>query len=213
MHQLAEGEKCNNSPHCKHCSGDHSSTSRTCSKYKDEENIVHMQIDSKISSSEARKIYFEKSKKGTMASEIQKRLTPVESEKDKIIAELRAEIEALKSKITTIESAYERHRDDSQKERQQERKQKTITPTSSSPQYNQSSQRLSRKERTFISPPTTRSSTKKNEKNPPHVFDKQLRSSSRKHPIEISPTDTNHTRGKRLSCLTNADEYAIDVDE
>lgn len=210
-HQLANGEKCNNTPHCKHCNGDHSSTSRTCSKYKDEENIIRMQIDKKISSAEARKMYFEKAKKETMASFVQKRLTPVETEKDKIIAELRAEVMSLKSQLTTIQNDYSRlSREDSQKGGQKERKQQAVTPTTSSSESSQISQRSSRKDRTFISPPNPHRSTKNKEINPD---ERRTRSRSRKHPIEISPTGTSHPQGKRASRRSSADDNAIEVDE
>lgn len=212
-HQPANGEKCNNTPHCKHCQGEHSSVSRSCPKYREEENIIRMQIDQKISTAEARKIYFDKNNKETMASEIQRRLTLVETEKDKIIAELRAEVKYLRSKLDSVfDELSKRCQEDSQKEVQQEVRQEVVTPASSSSEQKKKSQRLSRKDKTFISPPATRSSSKKIGNISLNDSAGHTRSRSRKHPIEISPTDTNHNR-KRPSCLSNTDENAIDVDE
>lgn len=212
-HDLADGEQCKNAPYCKHCKGSHSCTSRTCQKYKDEENIIRMQVDCKISTAEARKIYFEETTKSTMASKIQKRLDQAESTKDKIIAELRAEVESLKSKLNTILNDRNQTRSDLQRKTQQETPSKPVAPTENSSGSCQNSQRLSRKDRTNNVPPATRSTMMKNANNSFNEYDMRTRSKNRKHAMEIALTDSSHSHVKRPSLPPDAETHTIDWDE
>lgn len=208
-HVLAEGEQCNNPFYCKHCKGPHSFSSRSCPKCKDEENIIRMRIDRKISAAEARKIYYEETTKETIASEIQKRLDQSESAKDKIIAELRAEVESLKTKLNTVLNEFKkRTSNDSLKETRPQLPLTPVTPVATSSGPNQNVQRQSRKDRTFKSPPNT---TKKNNSSVANV-EIRTRSKSRKHTMEISPTNFPHSQVKRPS-LPPDDDSTIAVDE
>lgn len=209
-HELAEEGPCNKAPYCKHCKGPHSSTSRTCPKYKDEENIIRMKIDRKISTAEARKIYFGETTKDTMSSEIQKRLTQSESAKDKIIAELRVEVESLKSKLAIILNEDRQNHEDTQMKIQQEAPSKPMTQIDCTLGSSQCSQRQSRKDRTTKSPPVTRSNMRKNANSALHEYDKRMRSKSRKHTMEISPTDRSHSHVKRPSLPPDTEEHSID---
>lgn len=212
VHSLEDGEKCSNAPYCKNCEGSHPVTSRTCQKYKDEQNIIRMKIDRNISSAEARKIYFAETTKETLASEVQKRLDQSESAKDKIIAELRAEIESLKTKLTTILNK------EKAKNNTESRKEPGMAQTSTKPSSSescQSLQRLSRKDQSFKSPPSmARDSARRNEsKNWQIDNERRTRSKSRKHAMEISPTDMNFKNIKRPSLPPDANGSTVEVDE
>lgn len=194
---VTEGEQCSNAPYCMHCQGAHSPIARICPKYKDEVNVIRIRVDKKISPAEARRIYAIESQKETIASEVQKRLRQEESSKDKIIAELRAEVESLKRKLEAIVNDT---RLVSPNVSRPEKTTVSVEPSSSKPKQN--SQRLSRKDKTFVSPPPTHSDTRRTA-NLSVNEGIRTRSKSRKHLMEMSPTDASSNSNKRATLIAD----------
>lgn len=160
--------------------------------------MIRIRIDRNVSTAEARKIYASETQKETIASEVQKRLTEEESNKDKIIAELRAEVETLKRKLEAIINGQRlKSRDSSQIEK------KSVFLQANSSCSNQNTQRMSRKDKTFVSPPSLHSDIRRTAD---HAMDEAIRtrSRSRKHLMEISPTDVTHKSGKRASLIADS---------
>lgn len=196
-HQVAEGEQCSFAPYCMHCKGGHSPVARSCPKYKDEENVIRIRVDKNVSTAEARKIYASELQKATIASEVQKQLSQAESAKDKIIAELRAEVASLKQQLEAIVNNPRINLlNNSQQENKPEMAPPAAVPSSSSNKLNK--QRMSRKEQTFVYPPPARSVNGRTEHHSVEEITR-TRSRSRKHLMEISPTDHNHNGNKRAS--------------
>lgn len=214
-HQLTDGEQCTNTPFCLHCKGAHPVSSRQCAKFKAEESIIRMKVDKGLSFSEARKIYAEEINKQTFSSELQKRLTQEESTKDKIIAELRKEINTLKTQLQTLMEDREAKPCSESRKKETARNNPTTGlshPNSNSSQNGQNN-RPSRKDKYSKSPTSNQKDNKKADNLAPMEHDRRTRSRSGKHLMEISPVDSNHTRGKRPALQPNTGENTIDIDE
>lgn len=201
---LAEGERCENPPHCYHCNNGHSVTSRDCPKYKEEDKIVHIKVNQSVSFAEARRMYSEENKRESIARIVQDQLKQELAAKDQVIANLQRQLDALTKQVTALRSAL-KARTHSQSPAPQPLSSQPISAThSSSSEQTQSAtstqknnSRPSRKDKAFISPPTKWNNNRSNEKEHGADYDNRTRSRSRKHQMEISPTDTSNHRGKR----------------
>ncbi|XP_055622173.1 uncharacterized protein LOC129765769 [Toxorhynchites rutilus septentrionalis] len=98
---LADGERCENPPHCFHCKNGHPTTSRDCPKYKEENQIVHIKVNQCISFIEARRIYNEENKKESIQNQLKQELTA----KDILIANLQKQVDLLAKQVAQLKSA------------------------------------------------------------------------------------------------------------
>lgn len=79
--------------------------SRECSKYKEEDKIVHLKIDRRISFGEARRLYSEENRRETIARMIQNQLKQEVAKKDQLIATLQKQVADLAKEIAILKSA------------------------------------------------------------------------------------------------------------
>lgn len=218
-HELAEGDKCQNTPHCLHCKNEHAITSRDCPKYKSEEKIIRIKVDQGISFPEARRIYTEETKKETFANVLQDRLNRELAIKDQIIAELQKQVAALAKELSELKDVLKSKSNDqapvaTNAKASNSRKplSQTSTSTNSSitampaPAPQNKSIRMSRKDKSDISPPTPTSS-----RNDIRTYDLRNRSRSGKRHMDMSPS-TGRSQGKRFSALPSSSD-PIDIDE
>lgn len=103
-----EGEQCQNPAFCLHCKENHPITSRDCSVYQQETEIIQVKTDNRISFGEARRVIRERGKE-SYASALQNRLLQNEKEKDIIIKNLRKELETVKAELNRIKKAIPTH--------------------------------------------------------------------------------------------------------
>lgn len=186
-HTLTEGEKCQNPPHCPHCNDGHSVISRDCPKYKSEEKIIRIKIDQQTTFTEARRIYAEETKKSSFADVVQDRLNRELEMKDKMIATLQKQVTALAKELADLKNALK------PKSHSQSPAPASSSTTSDKKSGQSAQNRMSRKDKSFISPPAKKSNC--NDKN---SYDLRNRSRSGKRAMEISPT-TDISLGKRSS--------------
>lgn len=108
----SEGGRCTLDPYCKHCKGAHPPTSKVCPKYKREEAIIKIQVETGVTFAEARREYEKRNQTqphGTPThAEVagaQKRLEAIskENEKDNEIRLLKEEIEKLKRTTSELD--------------------------------------------------------------------------------------------------------------
>lgn len=220
-HEVAENEKCNNTPHCLHCKQGHAVTSRDCPTYKSEQKIIRIKVDQGISFTEARRIHAEETKKQTYSNVFQERLNHELAIKDQMIATLQKQVATLAKELAELKKAL-KSRSHSQSQAPANAKPSDTRMPASQPSQAQissatkcdhksasSSQqknaRMSRKDKSIISPPAVTSGTNTN------VYDFRSRSKSIKRHMEISPTSSNPT-GKRFSAQPSDDD-PIDLDE
>ncbi|XP_055590039.1 uncharacterized protein LOC129742202 [Uranotaenia lowii] len=111
-------KNCPNPPHCNNCLGPHPTTSRSCSKYLEEQSIIRIRIDRGLTHSEAIKEY--KSRINSQ-SNLQARINNIASTEnnlqiktlEKQIAELLKTNQELQAKIAKLENQICRDTDDS----------------------------------------------------------------------------------------------------
>lgn len=192
---VTEGEQCANTPNCFHCNEEHPIMSRECSKYKEEDKIIHLKIDRGISFGEARRLYSEENRRETIARMIQNQLKQEVAKKDQLIATLQKQVADLAKELAILKSAPQEP-------------QPTFTKPSSLPPNSsvaptrvsgtsRKTEHQSRRDKTFVSPSAEDNGT-----------DDGIRTRSRsgKRVFEISPTDSRGNRGKRVSnhpCTSN----------
>lgn len=199
---VPDGEQCNNSPYCMHCKNDHTVTSRDCPKYKEEDKIVHMKVDQCISYSEARRRYTMENKRETIARVIQDQLKQEIVAKDQTIAKLLKQVADLTKELASLKSSIEPHPGKSPSFSQDTQTQHPASIRSTEAGPSKKTTRESRKDTVFIPPPTRKDNR---DNDPDNII--RTRSRSGKRQFEISPTDTNNSRGKRLS--TNIETYHV----
>lgn len=212
---VADGEQCNNSPHCMHCQNEHSVTSRDCPKYKEEDKIIHMKVDQCISFAEARRRYADENKRETIARMIQDQLKQELAAKDQMIAKLQQQVADLAKELTSLKTALKPRSDNPSPPAVNTLSQATTsspaTHSSEVASKQQANTRASRKDADFIPPPTKKKDHRRIDPDP--TIGVRTRSRSGKRQYEISPIDTNCVRGKRLSSKTETCHASIDVDE
>lgn len=185
---VAEGEQCENTPHCLHCKKEHSVRSRVCPKYKEEDTIIHMKIDRGISFGEARRLYNEEHRRETIAQMIQNQLKQELVAKDQLIAALQKQVADLAKELASLKSTL--------REPQLPLAQRTsIGNQASTSGTAPKTQHQSRKDKGFVMPPA------KSNDNLENGIDNSIRTRSRsnKRVLESSPTDRNENHGKRVS--------------
>lgn len=101
-HEIPEGEQCTNPPNCLHCKTGHPTTSRDCPKYKQEEKIVHLKVDRGISFVEARRMYAEENKQGTIAEVVQEQVQQQLAAKDQVITSLQKQVAVLTKELVAL---------------------------------------------------------------------------------------------------------------
>lgn len=214
-----EGQQCENTPHCFHCKNGHAVTSRECPKFKEEDKIIHLKVDQCISFTEARRLYTEENKKDTIARMIQDQLKQELAAKDQMIASLQKQVATLARELASLKSAI-KSRSHSQSSTPQDTQpastQQSLlaqpspsTLTSHTGVTSKTDTRESRKDKAFISPaPKTKDNLDIESK-----IHTRSRSRSGKRSIEVSPTDSINTRGKRKSNLAGASSNTVNIDE
>lgn len=212
-HTVIEGQECKNPQYCFHCKEGHAVTSRECPKYKTEEKIIRIKVDQGVSFPEARRIFGEENRRSTIANVVREHLNQELAEKNLLIETLQKQVAALTKELSTLKKlikATPRDQSPSTSRTRSSSSQQNRSTTSSakpvSPQKT-SNTRLSRKDKTFISPPTN---WKDNQKTGNDV---QTRSKSGKRHMEISPTDHNKNSGKRAPNQKEIDDGVSDMDE
>ncbi|XP_062541452.1 uncharacterized protein LOC134209486 [Armigeres subalbatus] len=191
---LADGEQCKNLPFCMHCKNGHHISSRDCPKYKEEDKIVHIKVDQCISYIEARRRYNEENRRETIARKIQDQLKQEVATKDQLIVTLQKQVATLTKELSSLKASL-KHRSQSQSS--------VVTRPVNDNLSLQSSQSIissknantheSRKNTAFISPPSRRKDNRTQES----INNIRTRSRSGKRQFEVSPTNSNATRGKR----------------
>lgn len=202
-HDIPQGEQCSNAPLCLHCKAGHHITSKECPKYKEEEKIVRMKTDRNISFTEARRLCTEAAKKDSFSSVVQEQIQQDLIAKDQLIKTLQNQVAVLKKELITLKKSMQsRHQSQTRSPRDQ-----SIPTTTTKPHTQLSpcsslqkdacvqNERLSRKDQSFISPPTKRRDNRKANNNEHYM---QTRSRSGKRQLDISPTETINDRGKRI---------------
>lgn len=179
---LAEGEQCENTPHCFHCRKDHSIRSRECPKYKEEDKIIHIKVDRGISFGEARRIYNEENRRETIARVIQNQLKQEIATKDQLIASLQKQVAELAKELASIKSAL--------REPQQPLTQTTSPKETQSSATTSKTQHKSRKDESFVSPPAKRKD------NRDKGTDNSYRTRSRSNKCELGMSATGDLRGR-----------------
>lgn len=196
-HDVPEGEQCVNPPNCLHCKTDHQVTSRDCPKFKEEEKIIRLKTDQGISFAEARRICAEETKKQTFAGIIQNQMHQELAAKDQVIAALQKQVAVLTKELANLKKllkpSAQNHSPVPQEPRPSASSERSVSQTTQSVS---NTDRLSRKDQSFISPPARRREIRKSNK---LDYDVQTRSRSGKRPIETSPTEVINNRGKRIS--------------
>lgn len=221
QHTLAQGQQCQNPKYCFHCKDGHAIISRECPKYKMEEKIVRIKVDQGISYPEARRIFAEENRKDTFSNVFQERLNKELAAKDLLIGTLQKQVAALMKELSALKEII-KPRSQSQspapsKQRssssQQNPSAQNSTPASTKPASppKTSTDRLSRRDKPFISPPSDWRDKQKTDKSKKGKYDIQTRSKSGKRPMEISPTSNDSNRGERFP--TQADDDAFRMDE
>lgn len=217
-HEVVQGEKCNRTPHCMHCKKEHAVISRDCPKYKSEERIIRLKVDRGISFPEARRIYGEETKKDSFANVVQDRLNHELAIKDQMIAALQKQVATLAKELNELKSVIKSksHGQSSVGTSTKPSNPRNSTAQPSLPSNASStampapaqnkSNRLSRKDKSYISPPTLASNI-----NDMKTYDLRNRSRSGKRHIDISPS-TDNSQGKRFSAQP-ANSASIDIDE
>lgn len=215
-HEVPEGEQCSNLPHCLHCQAGHQVTSRDCPKYKEEETIVRLKVDKNISFIEARRIYAEEKKQGTIAEVVQEQIQKQLAAKDQVIAALQKQVAMLTKELADLKhslgparssqpspSSHEQSVSDFKKPAA---KATMTTPVKRSmPAQND---RLSRKDQPYSSQSTSQQDRHQHRQE--HGM--QTRSRSNKRQMEISPTESNNHRGKRISAPSETISTSIDIE-
>lgn len=217
-HDVPEGEECVNPINCLHCKKGHQVTSRDCPKYKQEEKIVRLKVDKGMSFAEARRIYTEETRQETFAAVVQEQIQQQMAAKDQLIATLQKQVAALAKELASLKNVLKSRSHSqslSQSEHSPSSNSQTLLPktTPSTPaQQNIPSQsnRLSRKDQTFISPPGNQ---KENRRAKKQEYDVQTRSRSNKRHMEISPTETVNHRGKRTAATSHTTNKANDTEK
>lgn len=214
---VADGERCNNAPYCLHCRNGHSITSRDCPKYKEEDRIIHMKVDQCISFTEARRRYNEENKRETIARTIQDQLKQEIAAKDQMIVALQKQVAALTKELASLKS-FLMPQSQSQSSAASNTEILPTLPSEQSPAFTSSQSaepsqknngRKSRKDSGFIPPADKRKESHDNGS----VISTRIRSRSGKRQFEISPTNSNSKRDKRVSAQSASKQSSIDVDE
>lgn len=103
-HELIKGAKCSLPAHCKNCGQDHSPVSKQCPVYREEEAIIRLKIDRRLSYSEARAEYRKANGGTSISSVIQGRLHTEETEKDRTIKLLQEQITSLQKTVAILQA-------------------------------------------------------------------------------------------------------------
>lgn len=215
-HETPDGEQCEKPPNCLHCKTDHQVTSRDCPKYKQEEKIVRLKIDNGISFAEARRMCAEETKEQTFAGVVQQQVQQELATKDQIIATLQKQVAMLTKEVAVLRKLVKPRAQsqspaplDSQPSasNQTPSPKITATPVQQKP-LQDSTDRLSRKDQTFISPPPR----KDNRKNTKSDYDIHTRSRSSKRPMETSPNEAYNSRGKRSTKQPTTGNTTVDTE-
>lgn len=106
-HEMIENTPCIAPPFCKNCKRGHSTTSKDCPVYREEEAIIRLKTDRGLTYAEARSEFRETHRGPSYSSVTQARLCTATDEKDRTIELLRKEIEALKEMISALKSQIE----------------------------------------------------------------------------------------------------------
>lgn len=215
-HDVPEGERCNNPPYCHHCKSGHQVTSRDCLKYKQEEKIIRLKTDQRMSFSEARRVCAEQQKKKTLAGVVQGHIQQELAEKDKLIVTLQRQVATLARELGLLKRTVQSNpqnqspasREPQPSASNHKPSQETESTTSRQQNSSQSTDdRLSRKDQSFISPPARRRDNRKPNKQEIEIL---TRSKSVKRQMDISPTEATN-RGKRtpteIGTSNSPDEY------
>lgn len=203
---LAEGEQCNNTPHCYHCEKEHPISSRDCAKFKEEDKIIHIKVDQNISFGEARRLFNEENRRETIARTIQNQLKQELAVKDKLIATLQKQVADLTKKLAALTpTPRESLRPSSQPSPFMDNQTTSSNPV---PNIPHKTTHQSRKDKTFVSPPAKR----KDNRDIGTDVGARTRSRSGKRIFEISPTSSSANRGKRVQNLPGTSSSATTVD-
>lgn len=194
-HDIPQGEQCTKPPYCLHCKTGHQVTSRECPKFKEEDKIIRLKTDRGISFAEARRMCAEETKKQTYTGIVQEQIQQELAAKDQIIATLQKQVAMLTNELAALKNMLKpstlNQSTTPQDARPAASNQKPLPQTT--PSVPPQTDRKSRKDQTFISPPSNRRDNRKSNKSEQGML---TRSRSGKRHIEISPTDN---RGKRTS--------------
>lgn len=216
-HDILDGEQCENDPKCLHCKGGHSVSSRDCPKFKEEEKIIRLKIDRRISHAEAKRICSLESRTEGFKNVVQDQIQQELAMKDQLIASLQQQVATLVKEIESLKKILKPKPKDLPSATQDEQHatlQSAMDSPVVTPASSQSSllkpNRLSRKDKESTvppgKPPGSRCSSRPS-------YDVQTRSRSGKRHYDISPTDTDKHKGKRISVPSSTSNKPIDIDE
>lgn len=209
---VADGEQCSNPPYCFHCKNGHSIKSRECSKFKEEDKIVHLKVDECISYTEARRRYTDENKRTTIARIIQDQLKQEIVAKDQLISALQKQVAALAKELESLKSSLnpcstsQRSADSNTQPRSTYHSTQKSSNVSTQPLSN-TEVRESRRDTAFLEPALDKNYNRTLRSN----SNARTRSRSAKRQFEISPTDANSSRGKRMTTQNEANQNATDT--
>lgn len=125
--ELEHGE-CSSPAKCKNCSGSHASLNRSCPSYLDEQKIIKLKIDNGISHTQAKTLF---EKRNTTSVNERLQIAQQDTNKDKIISELKKTVASLEKKMEELLHTTE----NLQKERDNLKKMiiNTLKPQSNTP--------------------------------------------------------------------------------
>lgn len=216
-HHAPDGEQCVNPPNCLHCKTGHHTTSRDCPKYKEEEKIIRVKIDKGVSFAEARRMCAEDPKKQTFSSIVQEQIQQELAAKDQLIATLQKQVEMLTKELSALKEIVRptTHNQapatsDTRPSASNKTSSQTTPCTPLQKKVQQSpTERLSRKDQTFVAPPARQRENRKNNNSDHGV---ETRSRSKKRHMEISPNEAVNKQGKRISTQQDTDNASVDVE-